>query len=153
MEKLKNGLLRVKVSFDFDGTLAEKHVQKYAAELIEKGHEVWIVTSRFGDDKKYKKFFNTSTNVDLTNNDLWEVAEELGIPKERIHFTDMEDKWRFLKDKSFLWHLDDDWVENRLILNNCKMPAINVWGNNSWEHKCNRIIKRAQFKELERETR
>lgn len=132
----------IKVSFDFDGTLAEKHVQEYARELLQRSDiEVWIVTSRFGDDEKYKKFFSTTTNVNITNNDLWEVAKDLGIPKERIHFTNMEDKWKFLKDKDFIWHLDDDWVENRLILNNAKMKAINVWGNNSWRNKCERIIK------------
>lgn len=138
----KRILNKTKVSFDFDGTLAEKHVQEYARELIERGFEVWIVTSRFGDDTKYKKFFQTTTNVDLVNDDLWDVAKKLNIPKERIHFTDMEDKWRFLKDKNFAWHLDDDWVENRLILNNAKIAAINVWGNNSWKIKCERIIKR-----------
>ena len=131
-----------KVSFDFDCTLSETYVQEYAQELIDRGFEVWIVTSRFGDDTKYKNYFKTYTNVDLTNNDLWEVAEKLKIPKERVHFTDMEDKWKFLKDKGFIWHLDDDFIEIKLILNNAKMAAINVWGNSAWKYKCERIIKK-----------
>ena len=134
----------IKVSFDFDSTLDRKPVQEYAKELLERDDvEVWIVTSRFGDDEKYKKFFSTTTNVDLTNNDLWEVANELGIPKERVHFTDMMDKWHFFAlNDGFLWHLDDDWVENREILNNTKTKAINSLSS-SWIAKCKRILKKA----------
>ena len=40
----------MKVSFDFDGTLSRKDVQKLAKELVSEGHEVWIVTSRFSDE-------------------------------------------------------------------------------------------------------
>jgi len=75
----------IKVSIDFDGTLDRESIQKYAKELTEKGYEVWIVTSRFGDNKKYQEFFQTSINVDITNNDLKEVANSIGIPEERIH--------------------------------------------------------------------
>jgi len=148
MKYLKSGLLKCKLSFDFDGTLEHKPIQRYAKELIEQGHEVWITTTRFGDDEKYKRFFHTSTNVDLTNNDLWEIAEEIGISKDRIHFTDMNDKWRFIKTKDFLWHIDDDCVENRQILKNTKTLAISSLGNANWENKCDRIIRNAQGDEL-----
>ena len=138
---------KIKCSFDFDGTLELLPIQEYARELIEKDKvEVWVTTSRFGDDEKYKRFFFTSTNVDLTNNDLWAVIQELGIPKERVHFTDMDDKWRYIKEMGFLWHIDDDWVENREILDNTKTLAISSYGPN-WRHKCEKIIKR----ELERD--
>ena len=153
MEKLDNNLLKVKVSFDFDGTLELKPIQEYAKELVEQGHDVWITTTRYGDDEKYKRFFHTTINVDLTNNDLWEVAEYVGIPKEKIHFTNMQDKWPYIKEMGFLWHLDDDWVENRQILNNTKTLAISSWGNPNWEQKCRRIIKKAQLKEIDKELR
>ena len=150
MEKLKNGLLRCKLSFDFDETLEHKPIQEYAKELVENGHDVWITTTRFGDDTKYKKFFDTTTNVDLTNNDLWKVAEYVGIPKEKIHFTDMQDKWPYIKTMDFLWHIDDDWVENRQILNNTKTLAISSVSNANWQNKCRRIIRNAQRKETEK---
>ena len=153
MEKLANGLLRAKVSFDFDGKLELPSITKYAKELIEKGHDVWLTTTRYGDDEKYKKFFHTTTHVDLTNNDLWELAAEIGIPKEKIHFTDMNDKWPYIKKMGFLWHIDDDWVENRQILNNTKTLAVSSFGNPNWERKCNRIIRNYQKKEVEREIR
>lgn len=136
---------KFKVSFDFDGTLEIPSITEYAKELMLCDDvEVWITTSRFGDDTKYKKFFKTTTNVDLTNNDLWELAAEIGIPKERIHFTDMADKWRYIKEMNFLWHIDDDWVENRLILINTKTLAISSFGSPNWKGKCNRILNKAR---------
>ena len=154
MEKLPNNLLKCKLSFDFDGTIEHKPIKEYARSLIEKGHEVWIVTSRFGDDEKYKRFFATTINVDLTNNDLWDLAAEIGIPKEHIHFTNMADKSEFLKNKGFLWHIDDDWIENKQILNICKpTKSISSFGNPNWERKCNRLIKLAQTTEIEKELR
>jgi hypothetical protein len=132
----------IKVSFDFDGTLERESVQRYAKELVDRGHEVWIVTSRFGDDEKYKTFFMTTVPVGLTNADLFEIASTLGIPRERIHFTEMDNKWPFMKYyQEFLWHLDDDWVENKEILRNTKTKAINSLGAN-WKGKCERIIKK-----------
>lgn len=132
----------IRVSFDFDSTLDREPVQKYAKELVERGHEVWIVTSRFGSDEKYKTFFMTTTPVGLTNEDLFRIASEIGIPRERIHFTEMDDKWPFMKYyQEFLWHLDDDWIENKAILKNTKTKAINSLGPN-WKSKCERIIKK-----------
>ena len=132
----------IKVSFDFDGTLERESIQRYAKELVERGHEVWIVTSRFGDDERYKTFFQTTIPVGRTNEDLFEIAASLGIPRERVHFTDMDDKWPFFKYyQEMLWHIDDDWVENRQILKNTKTKAINSIGPN-WKGKCERIIKK-----------
>ena len=145
---------KIRVSFDFDGTLELPPITAYAKELmLQNDVEVWVTTSRFGDDEKYKRYFHTTTNVDITNNDLWELTAEIGIPKERIHFTDMEDKWRYIKKMNFLWHLDDDWVENRLILNNTKTLAISSYGSPNWEQKCNRILKKAKLKDIETELR
>jgi len=145
-----------KVSFDFDGTLELKPIQAYARELMQRDWvEVWITTTRFGDDEKYKKFFKTTINVDLTNNDLREVAADLGIPDERIHFTDMNDKWPYIKEHGdFVWHIDDDWVENRQILNKCKpTKAISSFGNPNWKQKCERILRNAMKKDIEAELR
>jgi hypothetical protein len=137
MEKEKT----IRVSFGFDETLSRESVQKYAQELVDEGIEVWIVTSRFGDDERYKSFFQNTAAVGLTNKDLFEIAERLRIPKEMIHFTDMDDKWPFFKFwNDFLWHLDNDWIENRCILKYTKTKAINSIGAN-WKSKCNRLIR------------
>lgn len=133
----------MKVSFDFDGTLEIPIVQDYAAELIERGVEVWVVTSRFGDDELYKKFYQTTTNVDLTNNDLREVTDPLGIPEERIHFTNMRDKWEFIENKGFTWHLDDDWIENEMINSRTFTKGIDIFGNPDWKKQCDGLLRRS----------
>lgn len=134
---------RIKVSFDFDGTLDKESIQRYAKELMsDENVEVWIVTSRYGDNELYQNFFKTSVHVDYANRDLWEIANSLGIPKGRVYFTNMEDKWKYFSDKDFLWHIDDDWVENRLILKNTKTKAISSFGNPNWKGKCQRILRK-----------
>jgi hypothetical protein len=132
--------LPYKVSFDFDGTLEHIPKQEYAQELIGRGIEVWIVTSRFGDSESYKLYYHTYTEVQYTHKDLYEVADKLKIPKDRIIFTNMENKWPIIKNHNFIWHIDDDWVENRLILNNTKTKAIDALGS-TWKNKCERILK------------
>ena len=133
----------MKVSFDFDDVLSIKYIQNYALELIERGIEVWVITSRFGDDKKYKKFFLTTTNVKLTNKDLMEIINKLKITEERLVFTNMKDKYEyFQKYPDFLWHLDDDWIENDLINKNTKVIGINVFGNDTWIKETEKIINR-----------
>lgn len=133
----------MRVSFDFDGTLESKYIQDYARKLIERGIEVWVVTSRFGDDEKYKRFYHTSINVDLTNKDLREITNELGIPEARLVFTNMADKYEFFeKNQDFLWHIDDDWIENDLINKNTKVEGINIFGNSSWMKKTDEIINK-----------
>ena len=131
----------MKVSFDFDGTLELQSVQEFAKELIDRGVEVWVVTTRFGDDEKYKKFFHTTVNVDLTNNDLREVTDKLGIPEERIHFTNMQDKWMFFEENpGFRWHLDDDWIENEMINERRDTRGLSHWGNPDWRKQCEALI-------------
>mgnify|MGYP001064790013 CR=1 FL=1 len=92
----------MKVSFGFDGTLSRPDVQAYAKELIEDGvFEVVVTTSRFDDENAYKH------NANPTNEDLYAVTDKLGIKRENIHFTNMDDKVNYLQD-DIAWHLDDD---------------------------------------------
>jgi hypothetical protein len=86
-----------RVSFDFDGTLTSFEVQDMAGYLVNKGFEVWIVTSRCPN----------------MNEDLELIAHAIGI--RNIKYMCFEDKAKFLKDKGFLFHLDDDIIELSLI--------------------------------------
>jgi hypothetical protein len=87
----------MKISFDFDGILSEEYIQEIAKNYINDGHEVWITTSRLSDDVAPSKYWNR---------DLFNVATKLGIPWNRIQFTNGDQKWKFLKD--FDLHYDDD---------------------------------------------
>ena len=126
-----------KCSFDYDSTLSVKSVQKFVKRLLKEGVEVWIVTSR-----PSKKF-----NSPNFNNDLYEVAKSLGIKKEHIHFTHYVDKWFFLKDRGFLFHLDDDTIELELLEEHTNVIpichydwGIKYGGKKEWKNKCLKIL-------------
>lgn len=117
-----------KISFDFDSTLTVDVVYDLAEKLIGEGHEVWLVTSRFEKT-------DSSGNI-VNNDDLFDLAWELGIPKERIHFCNMKDKYVFLENKGFLWHLDDDEVELSLLRENTDVLPIWRKSGNDWLNQC-----------------
>ncbi len=127
----------MKVSFDFDATLSRKDVQQFAKSLVDKGHEVWIITSRFDDETILERGF---IHAKGQNKVLFDVASECGIKVENIKFTCMESKSDFIKGKGFSFHLDDDEYELMDILqtkDGCK--PINV-GYFAWEEACKEII-------------
>ena len=129
----------MKVSFDFDSTLSRKDVQDFAKELVNNGHEVWIVTSRFDDESAMSKNWHW---IKGQNQKLFDVAEECGIKRQNIHFTCMESKSIFLKDKGFVFHLDDDDIELMEILesgDSCR--AIHV-GHFEWKETCKNILQK-----------
>lgn len=120
-----------KVSFDFDGTLSKNKVQKYAKMLIKSGVECWIVTSRMGFGKEPRPDWN---------DDLFEVAREIGIPKERIHFCCMDNKANFLNGKGFIWHLDDDLIELSFIKTDSDCNPISCFGNKTYLQECSYLL-------------
>jgi hypothetical protein len=107
----------MKISFDFDSTLSEEKNQKLAKKFIDAGHEVWITTSRLSSEHGKSKGWPWI----ITQNELlFEIAEQVGIPTDRIKFTEGEDKWKSLYN--FDVHFDDDELEIELInqnLDNC----------------------------------
>lgn len=129
----------MKVSFDFDGTLSRKDVQKFAKSLANTGYDVWIVTSRFDDESAMKKNWHW---IKGQNQNLFSVAEECGIKLNNIHFTCMESKSHFLKDKGFIFHIDDDVDELMDILNSkdsCKTVNVDYF---EWKENCENILKK-----------
>jgi hypothetical protein len=129
----------MKVSFDFDHTLSRKDVQVFAKQLVDDGHEVWIVTSRFSDEAAKEKKWHW---IEGQNQKLFDVAEDCGIKKENIQFTCMESKSVFLKDKGFVFHLDDDDIELMDIFeskDSCR--AIHV-DHFEWKETCQNILNK-----------
>jgi len=124
----------MKVSFDFDGTLSEESVQEYAKQLIDRGVEVWVVTTRWDENHKHKY------PVNPTLDDLWEVVDRLGIPRWRVRFTCMQWKATYLDGTHFVWHLDDNYQEAyqaRQI--ECNVPIVSVDVDNL-EDFCEQLI-------------
>tara|TARA_R110002096_G_scaffold41463_1_gene112146 strand:+ start:177 stop:536 length:360 start_codon:yes stop_codon:yes gene_type:complete len=89
----------LKISFDFDNTLECEEMQELAIKLLKSGAEVFITTSRT----------DYHSGLKIPNDDLFEVAERVGIKKENITFTKFKCKYKFTKD--FDIHFDDDEVE------------------------------------------
>lgn len=128
----------MKVSFDFDSTLDREDVQHFASDLVNRGLEVWIVTSRFDNEIGDKKGWWW---ISKQNQDLFDVAEKCGIKRGNIKFTTMVDKIEFLKGKNFVFHLDDDEIELELIEESGD-SCVGVWvEKNDWKQKCENLIK------------
>lgn len=132
----------MKLSFDFDGTLRRPDVQKYAKSLVEDGHEVWIVTTRTSTEDIIARGWHWSKDQNII---LFEIAEECGILKEHIVFTDHQDKIHFLKGKGFAFHIDDD-VDELMHIVEGQDPCrpVNV-EHFEWKESCNRIIEDGQI--------
>lgn len=131
---------RKRVSFDFDDTLSEGYVQSFAKWCIEQDCEVWVVTARVGDD--YLKKHNLPMNWNV---DLWEVViDRLGIPKERVIFTSYTSKHEFFwsdDNQDFLFHLDDDPDEKRMLEVHCpNIVAMNHKENVHWERELTKLV-------------
>lgn len=122
----------MKVSFDFDSTLDRLDVQDYAKLLIEKGFEVYIVTSRLS---------NKEAPSPSWNDDLYKVAKDLGIKEENIIFTCYKDKSQyFMEHPDIIFHLDDDYFELKSMSRlKCNTVGISVLST-SYVSKCNRIL-------------
>jgi hypothetical protein len=124
-----------KVSFDFDATLSNIKVQRYAKELIDAGCEVWVVTSRY--DENHKHLYPMNATLD----DLWKVVDKLKIPRHNVVFTNMIDKCHYLDKTKFIWHLDDSLNEiSEAITMGCSVHMINVMKSN-WKQRCNKLLK------------
>lgn len=131
-----------KVSFDFDHTLSNPHVQEFAKELLDNGHDVWVVTTRYDVNHLHKYAMDYPPTMD----DLWEVVDTLGIPRWKVRFTNMEWKYTYLCDTEFAFHLDDNEQEiRRALYNKCKVPMIQVHGS-AFKNKCLRLINRYENK-------
>lgn len=128
-----------KISLDFDSTLDREDVQEVATNLINKGYDVYIVTSRQCTESALKLGHHW---VERQNCDLYAVAEKCGIKRENIIFTEHVDKIVYLKDKGFLLHLDDD-VDELIKISesgdSCK--PLNV-DHMDWKHSIEEILNR-----------
>ena len=135
-----------KISFDFDSTLSRHDVQRFAKELVQQGHEVWIVTSRISNEQSKIEYSNNYTldRIYKSNKKLFRVADNVGIPRSNIQFMNFQLKSEFIKDKGFAFHLDDDPDELfDIIATKDPCKAINV-EHFDWTRDCVRAINTSQ---------
>ena len=134
--------MKGKVSIDFDSTLDRKDIQRFAKKLIDDGYEVWIVTSRLSTEHAKANLDQLTINrVEKSNLKLFKVADNLGIKREHIHFTNAQLKVEFLEGKDFIFHLDDDSEELLAILisrDKCEPFNVNYF---EWEELITKKLK------------
>jgi hypothetical protein len=105
----------MKIAVDFDGTLEFGSVQEQVSELIEMGHDVHIVTTRWDETNKHRYPFYiklTQSAKETLHKDLYDVAESLNIP---YHFTNMEYKHKYLIENNYDVLIDDNTEEYRFL--------------------------------------
>jgi hypothetical protein len=106
------------VSIDFDDTLETPEGQQLAKDLLDEGIDLHIITRRQETDSK----------------EVYKVAEELGIPKEKIHFTNGKLKWETIKRLGITKHIDNNSNELQAIKEN--LPNVAVVKFASLEDAC-----------------
>jgi hypothetical protein len=140
----------MRVSFDFDDTLTEPGVAQYAAKLVDRGVDVWIVTARLTDElvkQKYGKEIGGRVYIPpfAGNQDLYKLANEIGISQSNIKFTNLSGKgeW-FKKHPNFEWHLEDSPKQIFDIENVSNVNVINVL-RRDWKEQCEELLKKRDY--------
>ncbi|ALU27243.1 hypothetical protein HX057_07365 [Myroides odoratimimus] len=127
----------MRVSFDFDGTLTEAEVAQYAKELTNKGIDVFIITGRYNE-------LLCAMNGGGSNDDLFLLADKIGITHKHIIFTNRADKSYTIGGSGLIWHLDDDL--NALNDINRYSDVKGIWiGEDNWKEQCDKLIKEASI--------
>jgi hypothetical protein len=112
----------LKISFDFDGTLEDEFggfpknkqkefIQSLAIEYKNLGHDVMILTKRYGPEFKDMGLKGEYLPV-------YYLARELGI--EKVHFTNREMKFSHIINMGIDVHFENDEYEVDLINTKCK---------------------------------
>ena len=96
------------VSIDFDDTLSTPRGQALAKRLMSEGKQVHIVTRR-------------QSTASLA---VYAMADKLGIPHSRVHFTNGKMKWEMIKRLGIGTHYDNNQTEIDLINKNTDTKGI-----------------------------
>lgn len=105
----QEGNYKLKVAFDYDDTLTDGVMFQLAQRLINKGHDVWIMTVRTSNEQylAHCQRMDIQPKLEDRNADLLADAETLGIA-DKIIYTDSEDKLAFYQEHQFDMLFDDD---------------------------------------------
>ncbi len=117
----------MKISFDFDGTLDDEfggyfneqkeEIQNLAKKYISEGHDVCIITKRYGPE------FSSYGLVD-EHLVVFDLAKELGI--EKVYFTNRDMKFDKIIELKIDRHFENSQYEVDLINQKCQ----------EFNHKC-----------------
>lgn len=125
----------MKVSFDFDDCLDMDEVQEYCSELIARGVDVWICTAR---TPSLGEIDNKDTGW---NRDVFIMCDKLGIPDDHVLMTDCGLKSDHLRDKGFVWHLDDMLHNYNDLTTNSDVTPVYYHPSVNWREECENLLK------------
>jgi len=91
-----------KVSIDYDDTLSTDRGKELAKRLLKEGKDVSIITRRQADQL----------------DEVRKVADELGIPQDKVHATNGKLKWETIKKLGIEKHIDNNADELKAIAEN-----------------------------------
>jgi len=95
-----------KVSIDYDDTLSTERGKELAKKILEEGKDVSIITRRQADQM----------------DEVYKTAEELGIPRDKVHATNGKLKWETIKKLGIERHIDNN--ENEIKAINENLPNV-----------------------------
>ena len=99
-----------KISFDYDGTLSTKRGRELAKKLIETGNELYIITARQKKD----------------GTPVYAAAKDLGIPYNRVFFTEGKDKYTLVDKLNIAQHYDNNKEQVDKINSNTQAEGV-LW--------------------------
>lgn len=129
----------MKISFDFDGTLEDEfggfpineqkeEIQSFAKKYIDEGHEVMILTKRYGPENSDKGLKNEHLVV-------YQLAEKLGI--KNVYFTNRNMKFSYINNMNIDIHFENDDYEVSLIKQSCKNCLVIPVEESGWRDLLN----------------
>ena len=105
------------IGFDYDGTLScHENMQLLAQYQQSRGNKVYIITKRNENEK----------DLEHGSKPVLDMASELGIPIEHVHFTSGGPKSPLINELGIIRFYDDQ-MENKLEIeenSNCKVMII-----------------------------
>lgn len=113
-----------RVSFDYDDTLEEEEVYLFALDLLNRGFDVWIITSRPPE----------------VIGDIRNAARNLGVFQEHIVATNLDYKYGIIGSIKPIFHLDNDWTETKLINTRTNTAGILYGFDPDWKINCEIIL-------------
>lgn len=90
-ERILRAAKTEKVSFDFDGVLDTKTGEALLKRKQTEGYPVYIISARREGSEEVLRF-----------------AREHGVPRDRVYFTNGEDKWKTIKRLGIKKHYDNN---------------------------------------------
>ena len=94
-----------KISIDYDDTLSTQRGKDLARRLINEGNDLYVVTRRHKSQ----------------GNEVYRDAQLVGIPKDRVFFTEGRLKWQKLKELGIQRHIDNNPDEIAAIKKNAPL--------------------------------